>query len=139
MTPRAVAHVPGVRVCTAQDVVQCVVRRLFLCPSVSGALRGPTLRRLNACRPKGVDLRSRHTRHSLPTSWAPVQKRSWTVRPTLFAFLGSPRQWVVRPRTRLRAFFFQLPSLQPRHILIELFRQEVDIVVVSPEAGTIAP
>ena len=30
-------------------------------------------------------------------------------------------------------------KMQFRHFLIELFRQEVDIVVVSPEAGTIAP
>ena len=30
-------------------------------------------------------------------------------------------------------------NVQRRHFLIELFRQEVDIVVVSPEAGTIAP
>ena len=30
-------------------------------------------------------------------------------------------------------------NVQPRHFLIELFRQEVDIVVVSSEAATIAP
>ena len=29
-------------------------------------------------------------------------------------------------------------NVQPRHFLIELFRREIDIVVVSPEAGTIA-
>ena len=30
-------------------------------------------------------------------------------------------------------------KVQPRHFLIELFRHEVDIVAVSPEAGMIAP
>ena len=29
-------------------------------------------------------------------------------------------------------------NVQPRHFLIELFRREIDIVVVSPEAGMIA-
>ena len=50
--------------------------------------------------PKGC-LHSRHSSHALPTSWAPVQKRSWTLCPTLFAFHGSRRQWVVSPRTRV--------------------------------------
>ena len=29
-------------------------------------------------------------------------------------------------------------NVQPRHFLIELFRREIDIFVVSPEAGMIA-
>ena len=58
-------------------------------------------RDLLASQPQGVCLRSRHTSHALPTSWAPVQKRSWTLCPTLFAFRGSRRQWAVNPRTRV--------------------------------------
>ena len=30
-------------------------------------------------------------------------------------------------------------NVQPRYCLVELFRLEVDIVIVSPEAGMIAP
>ena len=41
----------------------------------------------------------------LPTPRAPVQKRSLIVRPILFAFLGSRRQWVVNPPASLESPF----------------------------------
>ena len=99
---------------SAQDVVQCVINRLLSCPCdvvfVSGALRWVAAKKVTTPpSPKGQHPASRHTRHSLPTSWAPMQKRSRTVRPILFAFLGSRRQWLCQAmHARL------LPFLSPR-------------------------
>ena len=43
-------------------------------------------------------------------------------------------------RARIRTICLNVSrNVQPRHCLIEHFRLEVDIVVVSPEAGMIAP
>ena len=67
--------------------------RVHLCVVfVSGALRWVTRGRSQPPpSPKGRYPASHHTRHLVPTSRAPVQRRSRTVRPTLFAFPGSRR------------------------------------------------
>ena len=97
----------SVHVCLHKDVVQCVINRLLSCPCdvvfVSGALRWVAAKKVTTPpSPKGQQPASRHTRHLLPTSWAPMQKRS--PRPLVlspFVFRGSRRQWVVSPRTRV--------------------------------------
>ena len=79
-------------------------KRLFVCPACGcfcgrGAAR-VTRGRSAASKPQGVD-HSPAPHHPLePTSWAPVQKESRTVRPIPFAFCGVRRRWVVSPRTR---------------------------------------
>ena len=66
-------------VCLHKDVVQCVINRLLSCPcdvfSVSGALRWVAAKKVTTPpSPKGQQPASRHTRHLLPTSRAPMQK-----------------------------------------------------------------
>ena len=80
--------------CSASTPVFCVSGCVWFCVwcAALGAARGDIQR---------VATPDLH----LPTPRAPVQKRSRTVRPILFAFLGSRRQWVVNPRSRVSAFF----------------------------------
>ena len=79
-TLRAVAPTCyGVHVCLHKDVVQCVINRLLSCPCdvvfVSGALRWVAAKKVTTPpSPKGQQPASRHTRHLLPTSRAPMQK-----------------------------------------------------------------
>ena len=79
-TLRAVAPTCyGVHVCLHKDVVQCVINRLLSCPCdavfVSGALRWVAAKKVTTPpSPEGQHPASRHTRHLLPTSWAPMQK-----------------------------------------------------------------
>ena len=89
-----------VYVCTAQDVVLCVGQAslrvsccvvLWLGRSHAEGRQPPN--------PKGWTSRSRCTSHSGPTSWAPVQRESRTVRPISLAFLGV-QQTVGRQSTR---------------------------------------
>ena len=59
--------------------MQCVINRLLSCPCdvvfVSGALRWVAAKKVTTPpSPKGQQPASRHTRHLLPTSWAPMQK-----------------------------------------------------------------
>ena len=69
----------GVHVCLHKDVVQCVINRLLSCPDdvvfVTGALRWVAAKKVRKPpSPKGQQPASRHTRHLLPTSMAPMQK-----------------------------------------------------------------
>ena len=79
-TLRAVAPTCyGVHVCLHKDVVQCVINRLLSCPCdvvfVSGALRWVAAKKVTTPPSlKGQQPASRHTRHLLPTSTAPMQK-----------------------------------------------------------------
>ena len=104
---RAVARECGVHVClhriwcSAWAVVSCrvTVAWIFLWP---GRYAGYCARDTMPPSPKGQQPASRRTGHSVPTSRAPMQKRS--PRPLVlspFGFCGSRRQWVVNPRTRV--------------------------------------
>ena len=96
--------------------MQCVSNRLVSCPSVrgfvSGALRWVRHRRLQRRpAPRGVTQRVATPDTIHPSSRAPVKKRSRTVCPTLFAFRGSRRLWVVNPRTRVSRHRIHDPCL----------------------------
>ena len=96
-----------VHVSLHKDVVQCVSSRLLSCPGDVfflwlGRCAGCCTRDSTPPSPKGQQPASRHTRHLLPTSRAPMQKgvpELLVLSP--FVFRGSRRQWVVSPRTRV--------------------------------------
>ena len=86
-------HMCQVYVCTAQDVVLCCGSSVsLLCPVVFVLWLGRCggLTRKHSCLPTLRGGSSRRTPHHPlgPTSWAPVQRESRTVRPISLAFLG---------------------------------------------------
>ena len=98
---RAVAHVPSVRVLHR---IWCCAwgKRLFVCPVVLFCGWGAaevSHGRSAASQPEGVDLTQSPHQPLGPTSWAPVQRESRTIRPISLAFLGV-QQTVVRQSTR---------------------------------------
>ena len=88
---RAVAHVPGVRVyCTGCGAVRgaSVSSCVLLCVFCGwGAAEGLTQKHRCLLTLRGGSPQSPH-QPLCPTSWAPVQKESRTVRPISFAFRG---------------------------------------------------
>ena len=95
-------HLCTVYVCTAQDVVLCVSQATLLCPLVCvlwlGRCEGSTKKHCCLLTLRGGSPQSPHQPPG-PTSWAPVQRESWTVRPISLAFLGV-QQTVGRQSTR---------------------------------------
>ena len=92
---------------SAQDVVQCVVNRLLSCPVVCGFVSG-ALRWVTLGRTQRLPLqRSVSQRITAPGTLADLlgaragEIPDCSVRPSLSVFLGSRRQWVVNPRTRV--------------------------------------
>ena len=95
-------HMSQVYVCTAQGCGAVREgKRLFVypvCCFVAGALRGLT-RKDGSLPSLRVNLTQSPHRPTGPTSWAPVQRESRTVRPISLAFLGV-QQTVGRQSTR---------------------------------------
>ena len=87
--------------CTAQDVVQCVHSRHFLCFCAWGAARSHDQKVKRLPTPRGGPAQRPHQTH-LPTSWAPVQRESRALRlyPSRIPG-GATDSGCVRPRTRV--------------------------------------
>ena len=101
-SPHAVAQACRVvHVWLHRDMVQCVINRLVSCLfSVFGGAGRYHKGRISAVAAPDT----------LADSWAPVQKESRTVRPSLIAFLGSRRQWLCQATRAPPALFLELPS-----------------------------
>ena len=116
---------------SAQDVVQCVVNRLLSCPGCVwfcgwGAPLGAARKGSTPPTPEGRHPPSCLSSHFLPPFRAPMQKRSWAIRPILFAFRGSRRLWVVRPSTRVSCL--SQPTVgRPPMVSLRLFTQRVNV------------